>query len=294
MLADETQHVFVALSQYCRDLAPAQRAHRFLQHRRQREHGPAEQRGADDHFNGDRRDRLERFAANARLIRRRSRIEFHYAGEICDCLHARERQDHADELDPEFAEAFMARFEELCRQVRCRQSDQNENDDHGWKRQRDCQGARVFRPKPVDEPEEQQHDDGCDRDVVLEELEQGHLFRAGDDVGERRPAAQRRGYRQVGYEEQRAHHRQQSALRSRRRVNSAAIWKMPADDRIIDSHQTSERADRQDDWQRRKPGGDKRQPDDIRLARAPIAVEERRRPLPIHVAWTMCGGLSEN
>ena len=36
----------------------------------------------------------------------------------------------------------MARFEELRRQVRRRQSDQNENDDHGGKGERDRESVR--------------------------------------------------------------------------------------------------------------------------------------------------------
>src|SRR4029077_13409588 len=56
---------------------------------------------------------------------------------------------------------------------------------------------------------------------------------------------------------------------------------------VIDSDQTGEHADGKNDWQRRKSRGEKRQPDHIGFARAPIAVEQRGCAFPINIARPM-------
>src|SRR5437660_7939943 len=62
---------------------------------------------------------------------------------------------------------------------------------------------------------------------------------------------------------------------------------MTADNYVIDPHQTGEGAHGKNDRQRRKSGGDKRQTDHVRLAGAPIAVEQGARALPIQIARSM-------
>src|SRR5213596_188455 len=59
---------------------------------------------------------------------------------------------------------------------------------------------------------------------------------------------------------------------------------MTADDNVIDADQPPHCANGQDDWQRRKSGGDKRQTNDVRLAGAPIAVEQCGGSFPVQIA----------
>src|SRR4029077_16672243 len=62
---------------------------------------------------------------------------------------------------------------------------------------------------------------------------------------------------------------------------------MTADNDVIDSDQTGERADRENDRQGRESCGQKRQTNDVGFARTPVAIEQRGGPFPIHVARTM-------
>src|SRR5437660_4844886 len=62
---------------------------------------------------------------------------------------------------------------------------------------------------------------------------------------------------------------------------------MTANDCVIDPDQTGKRANGKDDWQRCKSGGDKRQTNHVRLAGAPIAVEQRPGAFPIQIARPM-------
>ena len=58
-------------------------------------------------------------------------------------------------------------------------------------------------------------------------------------------------------------------------------------DSVIDADQTSKRANGQNNWQRRKPGSHKRQADHVRLACAPITIEQCGRAFPIKIARPM-------
>src|SRR5438445_12968292 len=59
---------------------------------------------------------------------------------------------------------------------------------------------------------------------------------------------------------------------------------MTANDCVIDPDQTGKRTDGKDDRQRGKSGGDKRQTNHVRLAGAPIAVEQRPGAFPFRIA----------
>ena len=59
---------------------------------------------------------------------------------------------------------------------------------------------------------------------------------------------------------------------------------MATDHDVIDADQAGQRADRENDRQRRKSRREKREPDDVGLARAPVAVKQRGRAFPIHIA----------
>ena len=62
---------------------------------------------------------------------------------------------------------------------------------------------------------------------------------------------------------------------------------MTANDRVIDSDQTGERANSKNDRQRRKSGRHKGQTDNVRFAGAPIAIEQCGRAFPIQIARPM-------
>src|SRR5205823_11418152 len=110
LLAHEPQHVLIPLLHDRLDLIVVHGPHALLQYSWQGKHGPAEQRGAENHFNRHRRDRLERFATNTRLIWSRVRIEFHHARQIRDRLDPGEGENHPDKLHPELAQTFVARL----------------------------------------------------------------------------------------------------------------------------------------------------------------------------------------
>jgi hypothetical protein len=65
---------------------------------------------------------------------------------------------------------------------------------------------------------------------------------------------------------------------------------MTADDRVIDPDQTGERTNGQDDRQRRKSSGYKRQSNDVRFAGTPVAIEQCGGAFPIEIARAMHAG----
>src|ERR1700686_3592586 len=73
------------------------------------------------------------------------------------------------------------------------------------------------------------------------------------------------------------------------RINAAAIRIEPADDDVIDSDERGENTHRADQPERRVARYGKRQADDIRFARAPVPVENRRRARDVHIARTFNG-----
>ena len=117
----------------------------------------------------------------------------------------------------------MTRLEKVGGQMRNSEGDQADDHDHGRDGQCDRETSGVFRTEPVDEPEEEQHRDRRQRDVVLEELEPHDLFGAGDDIGQAGPAAERGGDGQVGDEKQRADDCEQTSLRSRGGIDAASV-----------------------------------------------------------------------
>ena len=91
----------------------------------------------------------------------------------------------------------------------------------------------------------------------------------------------------LAIEQERAGRSQETALLPRGGIDAAAIGEMRADDDVVVGDDRGQHADRQDDRQRRKAGRDEGEADDVGLARAPIAVEQRGGALPIDVARTM-------
>src|SRR5436190_7590735 len=71
------------------------------------------------------------------------------------------------------------------------------------------------------------------------------------------------------------------------RINAAAVWIKPADDHVVEADQRSERAHRGDQPKRRVTGDRERETDHVGFAGTPVAVKNRRRALPIHIARTL-------
>src|SRR5437660_5842524 len=70
-------------------------------------------------------------------------------------------------------------------------------------------------------------------------------------------------------------------------VNPAAVRIQAADDHVVEADECSEHAHRSDQPERSVTGDRERKPNDVGLARAPIAVKNRRRALPIHIARSL-------
>src|SRR5207247_9362055 len=97
----------------------------------------------------------------------------------------------------------------------------------------------MFRAVPVDHSHHHQHSDRRPDDVLLQN---GNV-----EITQTRPAAERSGYGEIGDQEERADYREQSPLRTRCGINTAAIGKIAEDDGVINSDQPGENADREND-----------------------------------------------
>src|SRR5438046_7921712 len=70
-------------------------------------------------------------------------------------------------------------------------------------------------------------------------------------------------------------------------VNAAAVWIQAADDHVVETDERSEHAHRRDQPKRCVSGDGKSQANHVGLARAPIAIKNCRRALPIHIARSL-------
>src|SRR5438128_10520467 len=70
-------------------------------------------------------------------------------------------------------------------------------------------------------------------------------------------------------------------------VNAAAVGIKAADDHVVEADQCSEDAHCRDQPKRCVSGDSERKPNDVGLARPPIAVQNRRRALPINIARSL-------
>src|SRR5947199_6051261 len=70
-------------------------------------------------------------------------------------------------------------------------------------------------------------------------------------------------------------------------VNAAAVGIKAANDHVVEADECSEHAHRRDQPERTVTGDGERKPNDVGLARPPIAVQNRRRALPIHIARSL-------
>src|SRR5438477_3563400 len=70
-------------------------------------------------------------------------------------------------------------------------------------------------------------------------------------------------------------------------INAAAVGIQAADDHVVEADECSEHAHCRDQPERRIAGHGKSQANHIGLTRPPIAVQNRRRALPIHIARSL-------
>src|SRR5438046_7689195 len=110
LFADEAQGIFTAkMEGFPHGMrAIGQRNDRI---RIQRQHCPTEQSRSDDDFDGNRPNRLRRFARDFRMTRRRIWIELHHTGEIRDRLDSAKSENDADKLHPKLRRVLMRALE---------------------------------------------------------------------------------------------------------------------------------------------------------------------------------------
>src|SRR5881296_2606333 len=70
-------------------------------------------------------------------------------------------------------------------------------------------------------------------------------------------------------------------------VNAAAIGIKAANDHVVEADECREHAHRRDQPKRCVSGDGERKPNDVGLARPPVAVKDRSRALPIHIARSL-------
>src|SRR5213592_3329533 len=70
-------------------------------------------------------------------------------------------------------------------------------------------------------------------------------------------------------------------------VNAAAIGIKAANDHVVEAYECREHAHRRDQPKRCVSGDGERKPNYVGLARPPVAVKDRSRALPIHIARSL-------
>src|SRR5207247_8657718 len=116
----------------------------------------------------------------------------------------------------------------------------------------------------------------------------GEFFRMRHaEISEGGKRADGRGYQIIGDKEKGANDGDDFAAMSHACVNAAAVGIQAADDHVIEADECSEHAHRRDQPERSVTGDRERKPNDIGLARPPIAIKDRRRALPVHIARSL-------
>ncbi len=155
----------------------------------------------------------------------------------------------------------------------------NDRDDRQDRRDREVKRdtAAVFRAEEINDTDHDHEAHGGDSSVLRRDTKVTH----------RGPAAQRRGDEEIRDQKQGAGRGEEAALLPCRRINSAAVRKMGADDNVVESDDRGQRTDCEDERERREPRGHEGKTDDVSLARAPVAIEKGGGPLPVNVARPM-------
>ena len=229
-----------------------------------------------------------------RMIHRRPGVQFHHSRQVRDRFRAREREDDPDKLHPKRPKMLVRRLKKRGRQMRHTDPDQRHDHDRRRHGQQHREAPTVLRSEIIQPPDKEQHRNRGQADVIAQHLDPDDLLRAGGDVTQSRPAAERGRHRQIRQQEQRTHDGEKTALGTGGGINAAAVGKMAANDDVVNPDQPGHGADREDDRQRGKARGEERQTDDVGLACAPVAVEQRGGAFPVDVARPMPAGASMN
>src|SRR5439155_26376142 len=91
----------------------------------------------------------------------------------------------------------------------------------------------------------------------------------------------------ISDEQKRADNRDNFAAMPHAGVNAAAVGIQAADDHVVEADECSKHAHRRDQPERSVTGDRERKPNDVGLARPPIAIKNRRPALPIHIARSL-------
>ena len=162
-------------------------------------------------------------------------------------------------------------------QVRTAESENNQDDGDCRYRQPNRNTSAVFGAKEIYHPNHDHESDRRDSRVCIRNAQIAHC----------RPTAQRRSDDEIRHQQECANGSEEAALLARRGIHSTAIRKMRANNDVVVTDNGSENADRENNRERRETRRGKRQPENVRLARSPIAIEERSGALPIDVARAM-------
>src|SRR5437667_809014 len=104
------------------------------------------------------------------------------------------------------------------------------------------------------------------------------------ECGER---ADGRGHQVICDEQKRADDGYDFAAMPHAGVNAAAVGIKAADDHVVEADECSEHAHRRDQPKRTVACDSERKPNDVGLARPPVAIKDCRRALPIHIARSL-------
>ena len=147
ILGDQVQHVGLVIH------------HPLLQLMRDREHRPAEKRGAEDNLYGNRPNGFRGFPGNIRLVRWTPGIELEHARHVGDCFHAAQGEDRSDKLFPDRPGSRVQRGEMRKGQIRGAHGNQHQ-DNHNHRHAQDYRkAAAVFRTVKIQTAHDQQRHD---------------------------------------------------------------------------------------------------------------------------------------
>src|SRR5438309_8178535 len=91
----------------------------------------------------------------------------------------------------------------------------------------------------------------------------------------------------IGDEQKRADDGYDFAAMPHAGINATAVRIKAADDHVVEADECSEHAHRRDQPKRTVAGDSERKPNDVGLARSPVAVQNGGRAFPIDIARTL-------
>src|SRR6266516_687501 len=114
-----------------------------------------------------------------------------------------------------------------------------------------------------------------------------HVFPREPKVAHGIPTAHGGRDNKICQQEQGSKHSEDTALLPSRGINTTPIGEMLADDYVIIADQPGQETNRENDREGSEAGGHERKPNDIRLAGAPIPIEQSRGACPADIAGAM-------